>query len=32
MEVYDSEKIYFSNLISKEINDNLSLFIKNINK
>ena len=32
MEVYDSEKIHLSNLTSKEINDNLSLFIKNINK
>ena len=32
MEVYDSEKIHLSNLTSKEINDNLDLFIKNINK
>ncbi|WP_339000980.1 3-dehydroquinate synthase [Fusobacterium animalis] len=32
MEVYDSEKIHLSNLTSKEINDNLNLFIKNINK
>ena len=31
MEVYDSEKIHLSNLTSKEINDNLSLFIKKIN-
>ena len=31
-EVYDSEKIHLSNLTSKEINDNLDLFIKNINK
>lgn len=31
MEVYDSEKIHLSNLTSKEINDNLNLFIKNIN-
>lgn len=28
MEVYDSEKIHLSNLTSKEINDNLDLFIK----
>ena len=32
MEVYDSEKIHLSCLTSKEINDNLNLFIKNINK
>ncbi|QYR68690.1 3-dehydroquinate synthase [Fusobacterium animalis] len=32
MEVYDSEKIHLSSLTSKEINDNLNLFIKNINK
>ena len=32
MEVYDSEKIHLSSLTSKEINDNLDLFIKNINK
>lgn len=32
MEVYDSEKIHLSNLTSKEINDNLDLFIKNVNK
>ena len=32
MEVYDSEKIHLSNLTSKEINDNLDLFIENINK
>ena len=32
MEIYDSEKIHLSNLTSKEINDNLNLFIKNINK
>ena len=32
MEVYDSEKVHLSNLTSKEINDNLDLFIKNINK
>ena len=32
MEVYDSEEIHLSNLTSKEINDNLDLFIKNINK
>ena len=32
MEVYDSEKIHLSNFTSKEINDNLDLFIKNINK
>lgn len=31
MEVYDTEKIHLSNLTSKEINDNLSLFIKKIN-
>ena len=31
MEVYDSEKIHLSNLTSKEINDNLNLFIKYIN-
>lgn len=31
MEVYDSEKIHLSNLTSKEINDNLNLFIKKIN-
>ncbi|PIM92032.1 3-dehydroquinate synthase [Fusobacterium animalis] len=31
MKVYDSEKIHLSNLTSKEINDNLSLFIKKIN-
>lgn len=32
MEVYDSEKMHLSSLTSKEINDNLNLFIKNINK
>ena len=32
MEIYDSEKIHLSSLTSKEINDNLDLFIKNINK
>ena len=32
MEVYDSKKIHLSCLTSKEINDNLNLFIKNINK
>ena len=32
MEIYDSEKIHLSSLTSKEINDNLNLFIKNINK
>ena len=32
MKIYDSEKIHLSNLTSKEINDNLDLFIKNINK
>ena len=32
MEMYDSEKIHLSSLTSKEINDNLNLFIKNINK
>ena len=32
MEVYDSEKLHLSFLTSKEINDNLNLFIKNINK
>ena len=32
MEMYDSEKVHLSNLTSKEINDNLDLFIKNINK
>ena len=32
MEVYDSEKIHLSSLTSKEINDNLDLFIKNVNK
>ena len=32
MEIYNSEKIHLSNLTSKEINDNLNLFIKNINK
>ena len=32
MEVHDSEKIHLSSLTSKEINDNLNLFIKNINK
>ena len=31
MEVYDSEKIHLSNLTSKEINDNLNLFIEYIN-
>jgi len=31
MEVYDSEKIHLSNLTSKEINDNLNLFIKYMN-
>lgn len=30
MEVYDSEKIHLSNLTTKEISDNLDLFIKNI--
>ena len=29
--MYDSEKIHLSNLTSKEINDNLNLFIKKIN-
>ncbi len=32
MKIYDSEKIHLSSLTSKEINDNLDLFIKNINK
>lgn len=32
MKVYDSEKIHLSCLTSKKINDNLNLFIKNINK
>ncbi|ATV05598.1 3-dehydroquinate synthase [Fusobacterium vincentii] len=32
MEIYDSGKIHLSSLTSKEINDNLDLFIKNINK
>ena len=30
MEIYDSEKIHLSDLTTKEINDNLDLFIKNI--
>ena len=30
MEVYDSEKIHLSDLTTKEISDNLDLFIKNI--